>query len=157
MNLKLLTTSFFFILSISLLSAQAIKIHRFQGGYRYTQGKEVLKLKHLAAVVAADKEANNLAIQAKSLSDLSFIISAIGGGFIGAPLGKAMAGGDPKWVSAGIGGGLVLSALQLYSVSANKAKAAIDIYNKSLSNNTSNKPTFNMVVKNNGVGLKMTF
>lgn len=157
MKLKLLIAGIFFTLSLSLINAQEIKIHRFQGGYKYTQGKEVLKLKHLANVVAADKEANNLAIQAKSLSDLSFIISAVGGGFLGAPIGKAMAGGDPKWFSAGIGGGLILSALQLYGVSAKKAKAAISIYNNSLSSNLPNKPTFQMVVNYNSVGLKMSF
>ena len=142
------------------LNAQEIKIHRFQGGYKYTQNDKVIKLKHLANAMRGDQRAIDLAISAKANADLAFGFSFIGGAFIGAPVGKAMAGGDPKWVSAGIGGGLVLIALQLFYRNSNeKAKAAIDMHNANLSyyDNAPNKPSFNWIVRDNGLGVRMSF
>jgi len=157
MKQKLSILAFFLILALPFLNAQEIKQHRFQGGYRYTMGKEVLKLKNLADAVVADKEAYNLAIQAKSMSDLGFIMSAVGGGFIGAPIGKALAGGDPKWVSAGIGGGLALIGFQFYKISGDKAKTAIDIHNNNLSYQPSVKPKVHLTAAADRLGFKIEF
>jgi len=157
MRQKLSTLVFFIILVLPILNAQEIKQHRFQGGYRYTKGKEVLKLKKLANAVAADKEAYNLATQAKSMSDLGLIISAIGGAFIGAPIGKALANGEPKWLSAGIGGGLVLAGFQFYRISGDKAKSAIDIHNNNLSFQPTNKPKIHLTVTTSELGFLIEF
>lgn len=157
MKQKLLALGILITLSISSLNAQPIKIHRFQGGYKYTQDKKVLKLKHLANVVGSDEKAYDLAVQAKSFSDLGFIISFIGGAFVGAPIGKALAGGEPKWLSAGIGGGLILSGLQFYRISASKAKTAIDIHNTSLSLKAPRKSNLYWAVSLRDVGLRINF
>lgn len=157
MKQKLQILGVLIMFNISFLNGQEIKIHRFQGGYKYTQNKNVLKLKNLAFAVNANEEASNLAVSAKAYADLSFGIAFIGGAFVGAPIGKAMAGGDPKWISAGIGGGLILMGLQGYKISGDKAKAAIDIHNNNLSYQPSYSPEIHLTVTASGLGFVIEF
>ena len=60
------------------------------------------------------------------------IFGFTGGFFIGWPVGTAIAGGDAKWVLAGIGAGLVLMAIPMAVGYKRNVTKAVEIYNRDL-------------------------
>jgi hypothetical protein len=67
-----------------------------------------------------------------ALATTSILLSGVGGGLIGWPLGQAAAGEDPLWVLAAIGGGLIAVGIPLAIVADNKVESAVDAHNEDL-------------------------
>ena len=118
-------------------------------------------MKQLLQAVKTNQEAYKKVQLAHSNNTLAAILSTPGGFLIGYPLGVAIAGGEPNWVMAGIGAGLIIIAIPI-SISAKKqASNGVSIYNNSLGNEAflseKQKPKFNLAVTQNGFGFVMQF
>lgn len=74
--------------------------------------------------------------QAKANLDAASVLGFAGGVLIGFPLGTAIGGGDPEWVLAAGGIGLILVAIPFNAAFKNHALNALDIYNSKLSSST---------------------
>lgn len=134
------------------------KRHSFTGYAFYEDGNK-LPLNELIEKVESNAEVLHLVRSAKSKSIFATVISFSGGALIGWPIGDAISGGDPNWVLAGIGAGLVIVAIPL-GASANKdANKAVELYNATL-NATSLyefKPEYQIIANGTGIGLAMRF
>lgn len=96
--------------------------------------------------------------KANSNNAIATLLGVVGGGMVGWTLGTAAGGGDPEWILAGIGGGLIIAAIPLYSTASEKAKKAADIYNETLGYVERKKQfNVNMNLNGNGVGLVISF
>jgi len=156
-KIALSITCLFCVILIS--TAQKINSEKIFGGYKFTQNGEGLKMKQLVAKVSDDPKAYKLMKSAKSNVDMGTILSGIGGFLIGYPIGTAIGGGEPNWLLAI--GGIVLAGtgFPLANNGYKRAKKAVGIYNKSLSEpiGTNFKPQFELATTQNRIGLIIKF
>lgn len=143
----------------TLCKAQEIEMEKAFGGWKYSQEGRQLSMNELVNTMKSNQEAYDLIKKAKSNTTLASVFGGLGGALVGWPLGTALGGGDPNWVLAGVGAGLIVIGIPI-SVGANKkAKEAVGLYNASL-NETSfyrHKPEFKINVKGTGLGVSMVF
>jgi hypothetical protein len=95
--------------------------------------------------------------QAKGISLIANIFAASGGACIGWPLGTAIGGGDPNWVMAGVGVGLVVVGVSIAVGADKKIKQAVDIYNQGISAGSVRIEEIRFGVTADGIGLCMRF
>ena len=76
------------------------------GNSIFQEGKR-LTVAQLAETMEGNSEAYSIINNARSTNTIGILIGGAGGFMIGYPLGAAVAGGDPNWLLAGIGAGLV--------------------------------------------------
>lgn len=150
------------VVIIAVLNCQAQKIEREKtfGGYKYSQGGVSLSMNELVSIMGTNSEAYELMKSARSTYTFAQIIGGAGGFMIGWPLGTAIGGGDPNWTLAGIGAGLVVVSIPIYSTSNRKTKQAVDLYNADLavsSDHNSFNPRFRLAVKGTGLRFVMRF
>ncbi len=152
--LLLITT----ILTAFALNAQQIQAEKVFGGYQFKLDGKALSLKEMKNILKPDAEAYKLIKSAKSNNDIASVLGGVGGFMIGWPLGTAMGGGDPEWIMAGIGAGLVIVSFPLSSAASKKALKAVDKYNAGLSSSGNYfKPEFDLNINGNGIGIVMQF
>ncbi len=94
---------------------------------------------------------------AKSNYNVATVLGFTGGFLIGWPIGTAIAGGDPEWVMAGIGAGLVGISIPLLSAYNKRSQKAVDIYNSTLKQTGYNRIDLKLGLTCNGLGIRMTF
>lgn len=126
----------------------------------FKQNNVVLAPKQLLEITKINPEAYKEMQIAKTNSDFSMVLGFAGGFMIGWPLGTAIGGGEPKWILAGIGAGILVLTIPLASGYKKHAKNAVDIYNNGLNNppTTANrKVKLDMGMTANGFGLVMKF
>lgn len=126
-------------------------------GTSYLQGGKVLTPKQLLDITQPVPEAHAEMKVAKSNYNVATVLGFAGGFLIGWPLGTAIAGGDPEWVMAGIGAGLVGISIPLLSAYNKRSQKAVDIYNSTLQQTGYNRMDLKLGVTCNGLGLRMTF
>lgn len=126
-------------------------------GTVYTQNGNTLTFKHLMEISKVNDEAYSFMKQARTNNNAAMVFSLAGGFLVGYPLGTALAGGDPNWVMAGIGAGLIIVGIP-FSIGASKnAKIAVEIYNSGLVKPEARRINCNFGVTNNGIGIKVAF
>ena len=126
-------------------------------GWQFFRNGEKLKLSEVTDLLSANEQATAYLKSAKSNYTWSQIIGSVGGFLVGYPLGVSAGGGEPKWVMAGVGAGLIVASIPL-SVAANKhAKNAVLSYNEGARSTSLRKPTFHLGLSGAGVGLRMHF
>lgn len=113
-------------------------------------------------IMKENGESYKLAMEGKKLQTIGNVTAMIGGALIGFPLGSALAGSeDPKWFLAGIGGGLILFAIPVYSSGTKKIHQGVELYNetKATSYYQNRKFIKNIDLKAGAgiIGLTMTF
>lgn len=96
------------------------------------------------------------------LSDLrlpfSFCIVAYCGFLIGWPIGTAIGGGDPNWLLAGIGAGILIVAIPVSKAATTNALKAVEIYNSSQQTSYfHNGVKLYLGLADHGLGLKLYF
>lgn len=127
-------------------------------GFPLKQHGEVLTVPQLDQIFANHPEARLEFKAARGNRDLSMVLGYAGGFLIGWPLGQSLGGGDPNWVMAGIGAGLIIIAIPLGSAFKKRSLNAVDIYNKGLQETTEEaKVSFHLENTNSGIGLVMKF
>ncbi len=128
---------------------------------RYYQNGNMLNVKQLAQVVKSNQQAYDKVQSAQGNNTLANILSIPGGFLIGWPLGTAIAGGEPNWLLAGVGAGLIAIAIPVSITAKNQAAEGVRLYNNSLGNQTffekQQKPSINLGITHNGVGVIMRF
>ena len=147
------------LITLTFCNAQEIEMEKFMGGYKFTQNGNKLTMRDLVKTMESNQEAFDLIKKAQSNHTFASILGFAGGGFIGWPIGAAVAGGDANWTLAGIGAGLIAIGIPISSSANKKAKQAIGVYNSSL-NSTSYyefKPEFQVIANGNGIGFSMSF
>ncbi len=125
-------------------------------GYNFYQTDVRLNFNQLPYIMEENKEAHLLIKKARSNHTISSILSGAGGFLIGWQLGTALFGGEPNWAIAGVGGGLIVISIPLYSKSYRQSLEAIDIYNSGLLI-TGLLSQLSIGMTPNGVGIKLEF
>lgn len=88
------------------------------------------------------------------------ILAAIGGGLIGWPLGTAIGGGDPEWILAGIGAGVLAVAIPLAVIGQKRCSGGrYGALQQSNTDYTVMRKTkeLGFVAKGNTIGLQLSF
>ena len=94
----------------------------------------------------------------ESTYTLATIMGGVGGFMVGWPIGTAIGGGEPNWIMAGIGAGLIVVAIPLSQNYNKKAKQAVDTYNIGLMTSSLwDKSELRLSMTGNGVGLTLRF
>lgn len=126
-------------------------------GWQFYRNGERLKLSQVTDLLSSNEQASAYLKSAKSNYTWSQIIGTVGGFLVGYPVGTALGGGEPKWVMAGVGAGLIVATIPL-SVSANKhARNALLSYNESIKSTSMHKPSYSLGFTGTGVALTMHF
>lgn len=163
---------FIVLFSLLMLSApiasnaqkKSDKIKIVNGVFKNKYYKGVWHISKLTAynMLRENGEAYNLVISGEKLQKTGGIIAGAGGVLIGYSLGLAAGGADdPMWFIAGIGGGLALLAIPIYSTGKKKVQMGVEIYNEGLK--TAYVPQKNfideicLVGTESGIGLRVTF
>lgn len=156
-----LTIIIFSITIAAMAQTTPIKIDNSGMGTKFYQNNLRLNFQQLEQAVKTNPEALEKVKAAKGNNILASIISIPGGFLIGYPLGQAMAGGEPNWLMAGIGAGLILVSIPISSAAKNRAIEGVEIYNSSLKDvsykNDTYKPDFSFGTTSEGVGVRMRF
>lgn len=86
------------------------------------------------------------------------VLAGIGGGLIGFPVGQAIGGGDPMWVLAIAGAGVIAVAIPIGISAGKDIRKGIDIYNESLQTSAFvPNPVLQFGGQRHGVGLSLKF
>ena len=142
------------VVAQGIVNDESIQVegNAFMGMRFYQQGK-TLTMQEATQAVHANPAAFEHMTKARNQSVLGMILGAAGGFCIGWPIGTAIGGGDPNWVMAGVGAGLVAITIPI-SISATKhARDGVSLYNEGLSKPQSR---LNVDVGLVGAGLGLT-
>jgi uncharacterized protein YfiM (DUF2279 family) len=101
--------------SVASAHAQQIKSEQVGNKYNYYYEGTAMTLANLAEIMEGNEEAMDYIMKARTNKAFSIILGFSAGVLIGIPVGSALGGGDPNWVLAGVGAGLVLIAIPLSS------------------------------------------
>ncbi len=118
--------------SFGQTTSDSISMVKVFGGYKFYQGDQRLTQGQLNKVLKTNDEAYKQIKSAQASYISAMILSYSGGALIGWPIGAALAGGDPQWIMAGIGAGLIVASIPLSNHYYKKVKRAVEIYNDSL-------------------------
>ncbi len=128
------------------------------GGYEFYQGEKILDKSQLENTLKTNQEAYKQIESAQTSYTLAMACSYAGGFMVGWPLGTAIAGGDPNWLLAGIGAGLIVVSIPLNNSYYSTAKEAVETYNNGLQTSSFwDKSDLKLTITGNGIGLTLTF
>ncbi len=154
--LTLLTVSLTFTFGQAL--TDSISIKKVFGGYQFSQGEKRLNMNQLANAMKPNEQAYNKIKSAKSTYTLATIIGGAGGFMVGWPIGTAIGGGEPNWVMAGIGAGLIVVSIPITQNYNKKAKQAVDTFNDGFRTSSFwDKSELKMTMTGNGIGFTLRF
>ncbi len=136
----------------------SITIKKVFGGYQFYQGEQRLNMNKLVNTMKPNEEAYKQIKSAQSTYTMATIFSCAGGCMVGWPLGTAMGGGEPNWIMAGIGAGLIVVTITISQSFNKKAKQAVDTFNGGLQTCSFwDKNELNLTMTGNGIGLTLNF
>ncbi|MEJ1223968.1 hypothetical protein [Sediminicola sp. 1XM1-17] len=147
------------ILSLTFCNAQKIEMKKTFVGYKYSQNGNTLSFSELSDTLMSNNVSFELIKKAKTKAIFSTVLSVIGGGLTGYPIGTALRGDDPNWTLAGIGVGFFAIGVPI-AISADKnVKHAVENYNSSLDQTAfkNMKPELKIVANSRGVGLQLNY
>lgn len=147
-----------FLTSTFIVFAQKIEIKEVCCGYHYFQNEKKLTFKEMLSIIKIDNEAHQLMKSARSRNMVGGGIGFVSAIMLGGSIGKTISDGKPNWTVAGIGVGLNVVSLVLFSSANKKTIKAVDIYN---ANQTSLRngfePEFEIKFTSVGVGVVIRF
>lgn len=119
----------------------------------YTLYGEKLTPRQMLDIMQVNPAAYDIMKKAKRNNDIGQVFGIAGGFLIGFPIGTAIAGGDPNWLLAGIGAGLVGVSIP-FSIKYNKnARAAVAVYNDGIRSLGYQELEMKLGFTGNGIGL----
>jgi hypothetical protein len=127
------------------------------GGLNYVHKGELLMPAKILELTESVPEAHKLMKTANAYYITDLLLTGVGGGLIGFPIGLALAGADPMWGVVAVGAGLIVVSVPFSIMHAKKTKKAVLIYNDSLRNSGSFIPEINLGFSQNGLGLRVAF
>jgi predicted lipid-binding transport protein (Tim44 family) len=159
---KLLFIITLILLSFSLIHGQtsndSIRIEKVFGSYTFYQEGRRLNLNQLAKTMKSNPEAYKHIKKARSNYTGSMILGYAGGFMVGWPLGTAIAGGEPNWIIAGIGAGIIVASIPFTRKTNEQAKKAVELYNRGeVTGSYHDKPKLEFALNRNGIGFRLIF
>jgi hypothetical protein len=130
------------------------------GGNKFILNGEVLTLERLENIVEPNAAAYQEIKSIRPTFSLVMVLSAVGGGLIGWPIGTSLGGGEPNWTLAAIGVGCCAIAIPVSINLDNKLKHAVELYNSGLSSacyEKKNAIEFKIQIRPNALGLCFNF
>lgn len=120
---------------------------------------KVLKMNDLVKIMEPNLQASEIIKKAKSTNVAAGIFGGIGGGLLGWTLGGLVGGRAPNIGVVGTGVGFILIGIPIQKNANKKLLQAVDIYNNDLMGFTKplEKPQYELLVNNNGIGLQLSF
>ena len=153
----------FFILMFLCYFSQAqstsdsVYVEKSLLGYRFYQMDTRLNLNQLPYVMEDNAEARNLMLRSKKGHTWATVLSGTGGFLVAWQLvNAAISGGEANWIIAGVGGGLLVASIPIFSTSYGRALDAIELHNQTIGN-TSRRIELDIGLTRNGVGLVVGF
>ena len=138
--------------------SDSITIKKAFGGYHFYHGGKRLNMSQLVKTMEPNEQAYKEIKAAQSTYTLATIIGGAGGFMVGWPLGTAVAGGEPNWILAGIGAGLVVVSIPISQKYNRQAKSAVDSFNGGLKTSSFwDKTELRFAMTGNGIGLTFKF
>jgi len=125
-------------------------------GFTFQQNQRTYTLREMPALMQNNQEAHNFIQKARNQNTISMVLGAAGGFLIGWPLGTAIAGGDPNWALAAVGGGLIAVTIPITISAKRNANRAVQIYNEGVQTQQSNL-SINLGITPQGVGFQINF
>lgn len=150
--------SFIFILSGINVQAQSdsIQIKKKLGTVFQQNGKN-LTVGKMLKIMETNPEAYSEMKKANTNYTFGMIFSGAGGFLVGWPIGTYLGGGDPDWVLAAVGAGLIVAGITITTGFTKHAKNAVTIYNRGLRSQTKNIPEMTLNIAPNGIGFRISF
>lgn len=145
-------------LGYSQSNTDTIRMQKVFGGYKFYQGNQRLSVKQMVKTMETNEEALSLMKSAQSNYITANIMGFAGGFMIGWPIGAALGGGDPNWLMAGIGAGIIAASIP-FSIKFNKkTKKAIATYNTAPQRHTFlDNTSLHLSTTTHGLGLVLRF
>ncbi|WP_114752561.1 hypothetical protein [Pleomorphovibrio marinus] len=155
-RLHLLGTLFVFFFSLgSPKWAQAQEIESRKSHFFY-EGQR-LQPRNMLEIMKDHPKAYEEMRAAKSNYDVAQVLGGIGGFMIGWPVGTAIAGGDPNWLLAGIGAGVIIGSIPMLTAYSKRSRAAVDMYNEGIRGHSMHPVQIQFGGTSAGLGLMVTF
>ena len=128
-------------------------------GNKFFKGDTIISVNQVLYEMSPNESTYNLMLSAKKDFVLAQILGATGGLFIGIPIGTALVGGEPNWILAGIGVGIIGITIPISMNFKKKANEAISLHNRRIKNSAQLecKPTYNLQLGSNGLNLQFRF
>jgi hypothetical protein len=140
------------------VATDSITIKKILGSYQFYQNQKKLKHKEVANAMIFNQEAYTQFKSAQSSYALATIIGGAGGLLVGWNIGTAIGGGNPNWVMAGVGAGLIVLSLPLNQSFNKKGKQAVEAYNSNIKASIiKEKNQLNLSISGNKVGFVFRF
>lgn len=155
-NLIIIILCLGFFSANSQVQNDSIEIRGEKGAAAY-QNDKALDIKQMLDITSANTEAYKYMKLAKSNLDGAKILGYIGGFMIGYTLGAAVMGGEPNWLVAGGGLGVILLAIPLSKSYNKNVRKAVGIYNSGLVKHETRKINCNFGTTSDGFGIRVSF
>lgn len=144
--------------AISSESPNHLTYEKSGGGLNVKQNGRFLNQNELFDVLNEDVEASRYVGRYKTKNVLGAILGGAGGALIGFPVGQAIGGGDPQWLLALAGVGVLAIAIPIAITADKDIKTGIDVYNQNLENSAwLTKPVLRLGGQQYGVGMALRF
>ena len=138
-------------------TTDSVYVEKSLFGYRFYQVDTRLNLNQLPYVMEGNEEARMLMMRSKKGNTWATVLSGTGGFLVGWQLiNAAISGGEANWVIAGVGGGLIIASIPVFSASYRQALDAIEMHNQTVGG-TSRRIELDVGFTRNGVGLVLGF
>jgi len=154
--LLLIATLFFTIDSLAQNLNDSIEIRKPLGTVYYQHGKRITH-RQIVQITRKNEAAYVEMKIARNYYTFGNIFGAAGGFLVGWPLGAAIAGGDPDWSLAAIGGGLIIVSIPFSISYSTHTKKAVALYNNGLGQSSSYNFKLSPKFSANSFGIIMTF
>lgn len=126
-------------------------------GNKFYKGDTIISINQVLYEMSTDETIYSLMLSAKKDNVFSQILGATGGLLIGIPVGTALVGGDPNWVLAGIGIGIIGITIPISINFKKKANEAILQHNNFIKSSARFHPTYKLGFGNNGLNFQIRF
>jgi len=135
--MKSVITLLLLLLSSLCIAQKKLTLYKTFGSVVYEMDTLTLSSQQVMMVLKPNEKAFGEFKTARKKSLIGSILGFSGGILVALPLVTAIAGGQPEWVYAGIGAGLLLTAFPFQASSRSHTLNAFDIYNSGLEKRTS--------------------
>lgn len=128
-------------------------------GTKFYKGDSIMSVNGVLETMAPFEAPYNQMLLAKKDFVATQVLAAIGGVLIGWPVGTALVGGQPQWILAGIGAGIIVISLPISANFSKKAKEALATYNQLNGSSAAlyHKPAYRLGFHGTSVRLTLTF
>ena len=139
-------------------SSDFLSYEKDGGSWKAKQKGRELTQDELFFVLNSDYESAEYVGKFKTKNTIGAILGGFGGAFIGFPIGAAIAGGEPQWIMALAGVGVLAIAIPVGISAGKDIRKGVDVYNQNRGPSAQlQKPKLHIGGQQGGVGLALRF